>query len=123
MKIEACVHDGWLIIDEYTGGLTPEFMFHYFEYERPRIVCLGSGSIFKNLKTDYLKKLKFILPSKPILDKLTPKFKAISETIYTKTKENQQLAELRDWLLPMLMNGQVKVGEAENIAASLSAEG
>jgi type I restriction enzyme S subunit len=23
--------------------------------------------------------------------------------------ENQKLAELRDWLLPMLMNGQVKV--------------
>lgn len=26
--------------------------------------------------------------------------------------ENQQLASLRDWLLPMLMNGQVKVGAA-----------
>lgn len=26
-------------------------------------------------------------------------------------KQNQQLAELRDWLLPMLMNGQVKVGD------------
>ena len=25
--------------------------------------------------------------------------------------ENQKLSELRDWLLPMLMNGQVKVGE------------
>ena len=24
--------------------------------------------------------------------------------------ENQQLSELRDWLLPMLMNGQVTVG-------------
>lgn len=37
-----------------------------------------------------------------------------------KQKENQQLSELRDWLLPMLMNGQVTVGEAEeqmNIAA------
>jgi type I restriction enzyme S subunit len=24
---------------------------------------------------------------------------------------NQELTELRDWLLPMLMNGQVRVGE------------
>ena len=33
-----------------------------------------------------------------------------------KTKENfknQELASLRDWLLPMLMNGQVTVGEVE----------
>jgi len=26
--------------------------------------------------------------------------------------ENDELASLRDWLLPMLMNGQVTVGEA-----------
>jgi len=109
MKINASVHDGWLVIDKYSGGLTPEFMFHYFEYERPRIICLGSGSIFKNLKTDYLKDLKFIQPSKTVLDELSPQFKSISETIYSKTIENQKLTELRDWLLPMLMIGQVKV--------------
>lgn len=28
-------------------------------------------------------------------------------------KENQELASLRDWLLPMLMNGQVSVGDVE----------
>jgi type I site-specific restriction-modification system R (restriction) subunit len=27
--------------------------------------------------------------------------------------ENQKLSEIRDWILPMLMNGQVTVGEAE----------
>lgn len=34
--------------------------------------------------------------------------------------ENQQLTKLRDWILPMLMNGQVSVKEVEvkmNIAA------
>jgi len=25
-------------------------------------------------------------------------------------QQNQELARLRDWLLPMLMNGQVRVG-------------
>jgi len=30
-----------------------------------------------------------------------------------KMRVNQKLAELRDWLLPMLMNGQVSVGEVE----------
>ncbi len=120
MKIDACVHDGWLVIDKYSGGLTPEFMFHYFEYERPRIICLGSGSIFKNLKTDYLKDLKFIVPPELILNALTPSFKTISEMIYTKTLENQQLSSLRDWLLPMLMNGQVKV--KDTLDESLAAE-
>jgi type I restriction enzyme S subunit len=42
--------------------------------------------------------------------------------------QNQQLASLRDWLLPMLMNGQVKVGETKeynlpNETLSMVAEG
>jgi len=113
MKIEACVHDGWQIIDNYTGGLTKEFMYHYFENERPRIIHLGSGSIFKNLTTDYIKNLKIVLPPETILKKIAPQLKTISESIFIRTKENQTLSSLRDWLLPMLMNGQVKVKEAE----------
>jgi type I restriction enzyme S subunit len=67
MKIDACVHDGWLIIDGYTHGLSQEFMFHYFDYERLRITVLGNGSIFKNLKTDYIKDLEIVLPPEPLL--------------------------------------------------------
>ncbi|WP_111612692.1 hypothetical protein [Algoriphagus yeomjeoni] len=35
--------------------------------------------------------------------------------IINNAKENQELASLRDWLLPMLMNGQVTVADAEEI--------
>ena len=34
---------------------------------------------------------------------------AILDKLELIQKENQKLVELRDWLLPMLMNGQVKV--------------
>ncbi len=83
-------------------------MYHYFEYERPRIINLGSGSIFKNLKTEYIKDLNILLPPVEILEMTTPQLKTISENIYAKTKESQTLTELRDWLLPMLMNGQIQ---------------
>lgn len=36
--------------------------------------------------------------------------------------ENQELATLRDWLLPMLMNGQVKVGAAKEILKAAEPE-
>jgi type I restriction enzyme S subunit len=36
-------------------------------------------------------------------------FKSILERLVSNRNQNQQLSELRDWLLPMLMNGQVKV--------------
>ena len=56
----------------------------------------------------------------PILDapnKLKIEYNKIVNSFYTKIennlKENQELASLRDWLLPMLMNGQVSVGVIE----------
>lgn len=109
-KIDAGVHDGWLVIENYTSGLTKDFMFHYFAAERPRIICLGSGSIFKNLKTDYIKGLKIVLPPKEMLNEASKHFESISDQIYNTTQQSQELTALRDWLLPMLMNGQVTVG-------------
>ncbi len=52
-------------------------------------------------------------------------FDAILDKILINRNENQELTALRDWLLPMLMNGQVTVGEAEeklNMAAEPQAE-
>jgi type I restriction enzyme S subunit len=36
------------------------------------------------------------------------------ETIACNHQQNQELTTLRDWLLPMLMNGQVRVGCSES---------
>ncbi|MBK9480892.1 MAG: hypothetical protein IPO02_02670 [Bacteroidetes bacterium] len=40
----------------------------------------------------------------------------------TSIAENQKLTELRDWLLPMLMNGQVKVMDEIETELSMAAE-
>jgi type I restriction enzyme S subunit len=37
----------------------------------------------------------------------------ILNQIIKNQKQNQKLIKLRDWLLPMLMNGQVKVADAQ----------
>lgn len=57
----------------------------------------------------FLKDISIILPdetvSKSFETTVSPFYKMIRENIF----QNQKLTELRDWLLPMLMNGQVKV--------------
>ena len=58
----------------------------------------------------FLKDTKTIIPAIDIVDKFDEKAKVWYDLIWTNKKQNQKLAELRDWLLPMLMNGQVKVG-------------
>ena len=56
-----------------------------------------------------LEVLNLVKPCENLLKSFDEKVKDLNEKISVNLKENQQLVELRDWLLPMLMNGQVTV--------------
>lgn len=53
--------------------------------------------------------LKVLIPSSNDLILRCKMFDSILNKLISNRNENQKLSELRDWLLPMLMNGQVKV--------------
>ena len=71
-----------------------------------------------------MKNYKIAIPSKKILDTYQLQFNNIIKKIELSVLENQELASLRDWLLPMLMNGQVSVGgyEVEDSELGMVAE-
>ncbi len=82
-----------------------EFMFATIKNE-----CLGTN--INNLNGSLVKGFKLVLPPIDLVKKFNEKVQSIYETIGNNHKQNQHLTALRDWLLPMLMNGQVRVKEA-----------
>ena len=84
-----------------------KYLFYYLH--SLNLASLNAGTAVPSLTTEILNQLKIAVPSSNILkgfdDILTPAFEMKEQNI----KENQQLATLRDWLLPILMNGQVVV--------------
>ncbi|HGA1318127.1 TPA: restriction endonuclease subunit S, partial [Streptococcus suis] len=50
-------------------------------------------------------------PNKEIQKVFSNEVRSLLDVIENNLKQNQELTQLRDWLLPMLMNGQVKVEE------------
>ena len=73
------------------------------------LVKLSTGSARDNLSQDMIKNIKVVIPSNDILDRFYDFSNSIIKEITKKQQENEQLIQLRDWLLPMLMNGQVKM--------------
>lgn len=69
------------------------------------------GTGLKHLQKPLLKDRPIYIPEKMELEgfnrQVMPMFDIISEN----TRENQQLTSLRDWLLPMLMNGQATISD------------
>ncbi|ORO42740.1 restriction endonuclease subunit S [Streptococcus oralis subsp. tigurinus] len=57
----------------------------------------------------FLKEKTVIVPDKEVSSKFETQANVIYEKIKNNIFEDQELTQLRDWLLPMLMNGQVKV--------------
>jgi type I restriction enzyme, S subunit len=67
----------------------------------------AGGTILKNINQDILKDLVAVIPDELSLDSFLIKVEPIFQLMFSKCKENLELIKLRDWLLPMLMNGQV----------------
>ena len=53
------------------------------------------------------KPLKIIYPPNELLMNFDQLVKSFDKEIKNRSRQNQELIQLRDWLLPMLMNGQV----------------
>lgn len=70
----------------------------------------STGSVFKSIITDDIESSIMPVGSEEAIMLFCKKANPMFEAIMSLEKENQQLASLRDFLLPMLMNGQVKVG-------------
>lgn len=76
----------------------------------------ASGTLVLHLDMRCFNFFRLAIPPKEILNK----FYKLKDDIELKKgniiKQNQELTALRDWLLPMLMNGQVTVGQAHGSA-------
>lgn len=57
----------------------------------------------------FLKDTKCVIPSKLLSQRFHEKVKPFHKKVRDNIFQNQELERLRDWLLPMLMNGQVTV--------------
>ena len=80
------------------------------DYYHDYIKGFASGTLVLHLNMNGIGWFKTIIPPSELLDKFSNLKKNIEKKKNVILKENQKLTQLRDWLLPMLINGQVKVG-------------
>lgn len=91
------------------SGFSTPFVYYTVKDLIPSIEAKSSGSTFKEVSASVLKSIETFLPAESVVEDFTEKVTPIFEKQDKIEQENQQLSTLRDWLLPMLMNGQVVV--------------
>ncbi|SET24101.1 restriction endonuclease subunit S [Thorsellia anophelis] len=73
------------------------------------LVNLSSGSARDNLSQEKINSIDVICPNKNIISEFNNLCQNLMISILINMKQNKKLNQTRDWLLPMLMNGQVKI--------------
>lgn len=97
------------VVSSTFGSYFLEQLFNSYQYHS-YIKHFASGTLVLHLDLNGVNWYKTIVPEKTILNK----FESICKTLFKQRdialKENLELNQLRDWLLPLLINGQVTVG-------------
>lgn len=106
--IDCCIGRGLAALNSKNGF--EGFLFYVMQYFKTIFDRRnGEGTTFGSITKDDLHSLPLACPTTDLLKKYNDVVASYNQMIFVRSMENQQLAQLRDWLLPLLMNGQVTV--------------
>ena len=102
-------------VDILNESFSKNYLRYLFNssYYHNYIKHYASGTLVLHLDLKGILWYTDVIPPKELQLKFDHFVNKIDAKIQTNLQQNKELAQLRDWLLPMLMNGQVRVGSGE----------
>lgn len=108
LGIDACINQSIAGIEE-NELFKNSYIYFSILNDIDRLMTLRTGAQQPHINKEIVDNSPFIIANSNVLKLYYEKNNPIFERIINNAKQNQELTSLRDWLLPMLMNGQVKV--------------
>ncbi len=103
------VYSGFIIASEVNDLIFKNLIFYYLKNIEEVLKNQSAGTIMKNISQSVLTEMRISLPPQNVLLKFNTIIHSLFEQMKNVQKQIQHLQSLRDWLLPMLMNGQISV--------------
>ena len=85
------------------------FLYYLIKRNIPYLEQMGTGTTFKEVSKDSMEHLTVILPSDNILAHFFKKIKPYIMLRKSYEQETKKLISIRNWLLPIVMNGQATI--------------
>lgn len=102
---------GFIICATPIDSILQHYLMLFLKQLEGSTATQTGGSILKNVSQDTLRDLLVPIPSKDILTQFNQRVALIYEFMHNNLEETSKLQHLRDWLLPMLMNGQATISD------------
>jgi len=89
--------------NEYVYEQLSAYIINFVKMAEARKTTMG------HITTDHLEQSRIVLPPEEVIKCFSEAAQPIHRKIGQARQENRELMKLRDWLLPMLINGQARV--------------
>ena len=98
-----------MVVKPHSNFPYREYLYYYLLAKNPNYLC--SGSAQPQLTRENLTLYSLKVPSTTELNAFENYAEKVRKIIIKNQQENIELSTLRDWLLPMLMNGQATISD------------
>ena len=96
LKIDGCIHDGWLVLRDTKGLFDKRFLYYYLSskptYQRFKMMAVGG--VVNNLNSDMVRKVDVPIPTIQEQSKIADLLDKVNLIINQKKKEIQTLDDL-----------------------------
>tara|TARA_R110001599_G_scaffold345720_1_gene570388 strand:+ start:24871 stop:26043 length:1173 start_codon:yes stop_codon:yes gene_type:complete len=110
LAVSACVNQSVVGVLE-NNEIKNSYIYPYLVNEIPRLMSLRTGAQQPHINKGIVDNSPILIPKNEILNVYYENVDPLYSQINNNAFQNKELISLRDWLLPMLMNGQVTVNQ------------
>ena len=95
------------------------FMLYWLTVNMESVKSRANGSTFQEISKSNFREVEITVPSKSVQEKFDGFAKPIFAKIVANEIQSQNLADIRDSILPRLISGRIRDGEAEKVLSKV----
>lgn len=100
------------------GAVSSEFLLHWAKWAMPEILSRANGTTFQEINKVNFRPIEVPVPTQSELDRFDGEVHPLHELMVASLRENAALQRTRDYLLPRLLDGRLRVRDAEKVVES-----
>lgn len=108
LKVDGCIHDGWLTIQEYENYFDTDYLYYMLSSELVyrQYINMAAGSSVKNLNKEKVAELLIAFPSKDEQKRIAEKLSDIDNLISTLEKQIAKKRDIKQGVMQELLSGK-----------------
>ena len=96
LKIDGCIHDGWLVLRDENNVFDKKFLYYYLSapITYKKFKSMAVGGVVNNLKSDMVRKVRVPVPSQEEQHQISDRLDRVSNLIFLRKQQLAKLDEL-----------------------------